>query len=266
MRFVTALSILVAMIAFASAAHAHSAGIDGFSSKTNGKTCNNCHSGGTAPTVAFSGPMSLAAGSKATYTFTVTTGATLTGLDVAATNGVSLAAGTNTQVRNSEITHTAGGVKTAGAGKVAYTFDVQAPATPPDAGSIQLWGDGLAANGNGANTGDRSKAGTMMITITPASTTMDSGTSGDAGTQPPADAGSTPGDDAGSGNATTPDPGSSSESSDEGGGCAVGSLGDANDVARGAGAAFVACVVCGALGRRRRARRRTRCSGSHPPV
>src|SRR5471032_3059497 len=57
---------------------AHDNGISGYSSK-QGVICNQCHGGGTAPTVALTGPSTLTPGESAQYTFTITGGAAARG-------------------------------------------------------------------------------------------------------------------------------------------------------------------------------------------
>jgi MYXO-CTERM domain-containing protein len=181
MRHVAALVAGILIVAAPGYADAHVAGISGYSGETAGKICNNCHSGGPVPTVAFSGPTSLAAGATATYTFTVTTAQPLCGTDISATTGTTLAAGTGTQVLNGEITHVLGGVQAAG-GKSTFTFQVTAPAAGVT--QIELWGAGNATNMNGNPTGDRAAATTTMITV---------------GTTALPDAGTVAGDDGGGG-------------------------------------------------------------------
>lgn len=164
----------VAMVACAAAVvtfetHLAFATPNGSDSGCSGKTgipndvctaCSNCHTGGPKPTVAFTGPATIDAGAVAQFTFTVTTGAAETGVDIAATNGVTLEHGTNTQDEFSELTQPA--PQTPSGGKTDYTFTVTGP---PYAGTIELWGSGVAANGNGSISGDNSAEGTMMITV-----------------------------------------------------------------------------------------------------
>lgn len=123
-------------------------------------SCGNCHTGGTAPTVAFTGPATIDAGAVATYTFTVTTNAAQTGVDIAATNGIVLTHGTNTQDAFGELTQPS--PQTPAGGKTDYSFTVTGPQY---AGTIELWGSGVAANGNGSISGDGAKEGTMMVTV-----------------------------------------------------------------------------------------------------
>lgn len=123
-------------------------------------SCGNCHQGGTAPTVAFNGPMTIDAGDTAQYTFTVSTGLPQTGCDIAVTNGVTLNHGTNTQDEFGELTQPS--PQTPSGGKTDYTFTVVGP---PYGGTITLWGSGVAANGNGSVSGDGAKEATMNITV-----------------------------------------------------------------------------------------------------
>ncbi len=139
--------------------------------------CGNCHQGGPAPTVKFAGPASLDAGTTGTYTFTVTTTQPKTGVDIAVTNGVVLNHGTNTQSSFDELTQPSPQAVTGGA--TVYSFAMVAP---PFAGQVQLWGSGVAVNGNGNTTGDNSTEGTMMVTVNGPPNPGGGGAVGDAGT------------------------------------------------------------------------------------
>src|SRR3954447_6021115 len=63
------LSLSVSGLAFANAS-----GAIGYSGAPGTGSCNDCHSGGAAPSVSLTGPDTLAAGQSGTYTFTVTGG------------------------------------------------------------------------------------------------------------------------------------------------------------------------------------------------
>ncbi|HEX7667079.1 MAG TPA: choice-of-anchor V domain-containing protein [Polyangiaceae bacterium] len=139
--------------------------------------CGNCHQGGPAPTVKFAGPATLDAGATGTYTFTVTTTQPKTGVDIAATNGIVLNHGTNTQNSFDELTQPS--PQTVSGGATVYSFTMVAPAY---AGQVELWGSGMAANGNGNTTGDNSSESTMMVTINGPPNPGGGGAVGDAGT------------------------------------------------------------------------------------
>ena len=177
-------------------ASAHSVGVSGASGKQSAaSTCNSCHSGGTAPTLALTGPLTLAVGQSGTYTFDVTTNQVTTGMNAAATTGVTMAAGTNTTLLNGEVTHPSP-VAPSG-GKATYTFAITAPATPQ---SITIYAAGLAANGANGSLGDLDATTTLVVTIT-GDAGVDAGT--DTGTDAGVDAGTDAGTDAGKPDAAT---------------------------------------------------------------
>ena len=135
-----------------------------------------CHTGGPKPSVAFAGPATIDAGDTATYTFTVTTTQPKTGVDIAATNGITLNHGTNTQDEFGELTQPS--PQPVSGGATTYTFTVVGP---PYAGTIELWGSGNAVNGNGGTSGDNAAEGTMTITVNGPPNPGGGGAVGDAG-------------------------------------------------------------------------------------
>jgi hypothetical protein len=156
------------------AALAEPDGIYGYSGQIS-STCNNCHSGGTAPTVTLSGPSTLMAGASGTYTLTISGGAGVVGgLDVSTVSDAMLIPGNGMQGIGSEVTHTS--PKSFSGGTVSFSFTVSAPSA---SGTVKLYGAGLSANGNGHNSGDRAGTTTFSITVT-------------GGAPPPVDAGSPP--------------------------------------------------------------------------
>lgn len=144
-----ALTLLVAAPAFA-----RPQGISGYSGK-DGKICNDCHSGGTAPTVALAGPQQIVQGQSADYTFTVTTDQPFTGTDIAVSAGT-LKPGNGLKILNNEVVQ-ANPVATNN-GATQYTVTITAPATPQ---AITLWAAGNAVNNDNGTGGDQA-AGTMM--------------------------------------------------------------------------------------------------------
>ena len=59
-----------------SSAFANASGALGYTgAPPNNQNCNGCHTGGSAPSVSITGPMSLVAGATGIYTFTVSGGA-----------------------------------------------------------------------------------------------------------------------------------------------------------------------------------------------
>ncbi len=162
--FLLLVTVLVCILGEPQNAWARSGGITGYSGKT-GSICNSCHSGGTTPTVALTGPTSLATGASGVYTFTITGGAAVVGgLDVATSAGKLQATGSNTKLSGIEITQTAATSFTAGS--LAFTFTLVAPST---AGTVTLYGAGLSANNNGSTSGDKATGTTLAVSVTSAS-------------------------------------------------------------------------------------------------
>lgn len=174
LMMMTALSVSL----FAATSTAHQDGISGYSGKTSNLYCNACHTGGTPPKVALLGPPSLTAGATATYTFVVTTSAAKVGLDVAATDGVTLTPGEGTQAKDLEITHDAP-VATKD-GTASFTFAVTAPTTN---GRITIFAAGNATNGDGTSDGDAPSITTLAVDVTGglAPAPADGGAGADAG-------------------------------------------------------------------------------------
>jgi hypothetical protein len=144
---------------------AHNTGVSGYSGSTPGITCDSCHAGGpmptVAPTVALTGPATLATASTATYTLTLHgVAGRVAGLDVSQTGGGTLIAGTGSQVMMNEVTHVS--PMPFSAGSAAFSFTVSAPAT---AGTITLFAAGLSANGDDMESGDGTAATTLMIAV-----------------------------------------------------------------------------------------------------
>jgi hypothetical protein len=189
-------------------AFANGAGVVGNSGKT-GSTCNSCHSGGTAPTVAFSGPATLAAGANAQYTVTVSASAptTTAGIDIATSSGTLVAVSNNIEAVSGELVHTA--PVTLNKGVATFQFTVTAPST---GGNITLYAAGLGTNGVDSTANSKAGTATMSITVTGGTTTsppdLGMGGGGNGGTGGGGNGGHTGGgQDAGTtGPGTTPPP------------------------------------------------------------
>ncbi len=157
------LGVLLPLTAFASGF-----GIYGHSGKT-AAICTACHSvaGGTAPTVAFTGPAALSVGQTGTYTFTITGGPGVKGgMNVAVSGSAAiLTAGTGQSASMNELTHAS--PQSFAGGTASWTFTLTAPATP---GTVTLYGAGNSTDGFG-DTGDRSAVITKVITIDPPANT-----------------------------------------------------------------------------------------------
>ena len=167
-----AASILVGILALAvlapGPAGAHSTGEVGHSGK-QGPICNECHSGGTAPTVAFDGPTAVAVGETATYRLTVQSARAsqrAAGFNVAVSAGALAAvANQGEQLLTGELTHTAPQNNVDGAASWQFTW------TAPDvAGEATLFGAGNSVNRNGQSTGDRASATTLTVMVVAAAT------------------------------------------------------------------------------------------------
>jgi hypothetical protein len=180
MRSFLAINAALAVALFSASAGANSGGVAGYTGKPNaaapqGESCNQCHNGGTAPTVALAGPTSLAAGQSAEYSLVVTTGQIRAAGAIAATDGVVLAPVSNLRDSFGEMVQNA--PVTPANGQATFRFRVTAPMTGT---TVRLWAVGLAANGAGT-AGDRATHTTQDITIT-------------GGAAPAPDAGPGPGD------------------------------------------------------------------------
>lgn len=197
-RLALSLAFGLLVSASASVASANESGLAGYSGKPNaanpnGQSCNQCHSGGTAPQVVINGPASLNAGQKAEYDVVVTTGQSRASAAVAATDGVVLTNIANFRESFGEMVPPGNSV--AASGTATFKLQVTAPAT---GNSIELWAVGLACNGSGTG-GDKATHTTKTVTIVggaPAPAPTGTGTGGTPTTPPP---GSSSGSDAGAG-------------------------------------------------------------------
>ncbi len=171
------------MVAFASppAGFAYQSGIAGYSGMDHGLICTACHSGGQVPTVAFTGPTTLAPGATGDFTFTVTSSApsvqTNGGFNVAANGGkLAVVGGQGEQLcdpgvvpcgnAGHELTHTTP-KKNDASGQAIWMFKWTAPST---GGIYTLWGAGNSVNRNFATDGDKAAATTFMVSVGAAST------------------------------------------------------------------------------------------------
>jgi hypothetical protein len=155
-------------------AYAFRNGLAGFSGRT-GVICNSCHAGGTAPTVDFEGPMTVAPGSTNTYRFNVrsqASGQTNAGLDVAvcAQGATSCPASTsgqlavdsaqNARVTGGEIVHNSPKANVDGVATWEFTWTA-----PAAAGSVTMYGAGNSVNGDDSSLGDRATSVTFAIAV-----------------------------------------------------------------------------------------------------
>ncbi len=218
---------------FAGFASANAGGLAGYTGKPyaaypNGQSCNQCHSGGTAPTVTLMGPASLNAGQSADYDLVVTTGQSRAAGSIAATDGVVIAP-VSTSLRDSFGELVPNGNSVPASGTATFRFKVTAPAT---GSAIKLWAVGLACNGSG-NSGDRASHTTKDVTIVGGAPPAPTGTG--TSTPPPPPPGGTPTADAGSGgNSAAPGSGTGAGSgTGTGTGTGTGSSGSSSPAADG---------------------------------
>lgn len=168
MRLVVFALCLLTTLLFAATASANPAGLAGYTGKPSsfapqGESCNQCHTGGTAPTVTITGPDTLAAGQVAEYTVVVATALTRAGGAVAAKDGVLLAPSVGGGFRDSFGEMVQDGPMAVAGGQATFKFRMTAPLV---GASVRLWAVGLAANANNANSGDRAAQTTKDVTIT----------------------------------------------------------------------------------------------------
>jgi len=158
-----------AVLLCATAAAAHSTGETGHSGKQR-STCNECHSGGTAPDVRFSGPQSVTAGDIVTYRFEVQSmrGAQrAAGFNVAVSDGsLDVASDEDEQLILDELTHTMPKINSDMI--AAWEFRWTAPLAP---GAVTLFGAGNSVNRNGQDTGDRASVTTLVVAVVEATAT-----------------------------------------------------------------------------------------------
>jgi hypothetical protein len=150
--------ILLACLFLGSPAFANSTGITGRS--TAG--CGNCHGAAasaqtTATLSATSRTLAPGASTNVTLRVRSTNAArTYAGLNAAASGGT-LAAGSNTALSGTEITHSAPQLLTAGS--ITFRFRWTAPASP---GAYSITAAGNAVNNNGASSGDGWRVATAL--------------------------------------------------------------------------------------------------------
>ncbi|MDB4964357.1 MAG: putative lipoprotein [Myxococcales bacterium] len=182
-RAIAVLGVLY-VLAFPQPGHAfnNGASVVGHSGAT-AAVCNNCHSGGTAPTVALSGPTTLAAGATGQYSFTITSRSAtdkIAGLDVAVSNSAAQLTPVSATVEaaGGEIVHKSAIPLSNGA--VTVQLSLKAPAT---GGPLTLYGAGLAGDAVAAPTGKLAAKTTLAITVTGGvAASPDAGVAPDLGT------------------------------------------------------------------------------------
>ena len=175
--------VLLATLGLAAPALALPEGITGYSGK-DGRFCNECHRGGTTPTVVLTGPTTVAAGTTNTYVLTITGGAAEVGGLNAAVDvpDAIMGASGELRVRANEVTHS--DEQEFQNGALALSFTVTAPARN---GEFRIFAAGNSTNDDGDPTGDRAGATALTVTVTGGIDAPDAG-------QPPPDPGTPPPD------------------------------------------------------------------------
>ncbi len=165
-RAPSALVSMILALCIPVAAEARRAGIAGFSGNpaTNGgATCNQCHSGGLAPSVDLTGPTIVAVGETRSYSLFISGGQEVAcGLGVSAAVGTLAVVETGTRLREGEVTHTSKRFVNAN-GECLYGFDWTAPAF---GGTFRLYAGGNSVNFDGQLTGDRATSVWLEIEVT----------------------------------------------------------------------------------------------------
>lgn len=146
-------------------AEANSGGVSGYSGgPPNHQTCNDCHSGGGAPTVTLTGPGTLTAGQTASYTLTVSGGAgARAGIDIMVDEPQAKLnpSGGGVGIDFGELHQTS--PASFSGGSVSFPFSLTAP---PFAASLTIYATGNSVNGDGSTGGDRASATTLAVTVT----------------------------------------------------------------------------------------------------
>jgi MYXO-CTERM domain-containing protein len=166
----------LALLALDGTAHGFGGGVSGYSGKPGSGSCNDCHSGGPAPTTKLTGPAQLAPGEQQTYTLEVATGSATrcVGFDVAASDGTigTVSQKNESVLQNNELTHTRNWPK---GDPVQVQFSLTAPAAP---GMVTLFANGLNSDCNDDSAGDNAAPATLAVAVVGAAVDL-------AGTVPP---------------------------------------------------------------------------------
>ena len=139
------------MIFSSTALFGYSGGISGRTPKSGTSGCS-CHgSKNTGVTVTCTGASILTPNMQSTYTVTISGGPLVAGgVDIAASSGTLINAGTDCQMMSSEVTHMS--PKMMASGSVTFQFKYTAPATT---GAQTLYVTGISINNDGGTSGDQ---------------------------------------------------------------------------------------------------------------
>jgi hypothetical protein len=154
-------------------ASANSAGIFGYSGKTQNRICTQCHGGGTFPDVHFEGPTQVDAGALVTFRFVVKTNAPVkqkfAGFDVGVSAGtLSAISGQGTHLLGGDVTHAQ--KKQVTDGEAGWDFNWRAPTQP---GNYDIFGAGNSVNNDGGQGGDNAVGTVLTVQVVSAATPTD---------------------------------------------------------------------------------------------
>lgn len=160
---------LASLVTLAQAAHAFPTGIS--TSFLGASGCNDCHAGGTTPTVSLAGPTTVTAGTINEYLFVIDSPAgqlsggfnassLLGDLSVGGSEGLYTRIITSGDGGNNDVTHLA--VKAGDGTDVRFSFLWEAPSSAGPA-TLDVWGN--AVNANGAGTGDAAAFTSLTVLV-----------------------------------------------------------------------------------------------------
>jgi hypothetical protein len=156
-------TVLLLLLFAPAAARARNNGMAGASGQGQA-TCNDCHSGGPAPTVQLTGPTNLAAGATGMYRLVISGGAAqVGGLGVSVDDPsatLNPLADTMRQVGTTQLVHNAPVPFVAGT--LAFDFSLTAPAHEA---SLTIYAAGNSCNGDGLKTGDQAAMTTLQVGV-----------------------------------------------------------------------------------------------------
>lgn len=156
---------LLSSAAAAANAEANSAGIFGYSGKTQNRICTQCHGGGTFPDVRIDGPLQVEPGALVTFRIVVTSNAPqnqrFAGFDVGVSAGtLSTVTGQGTRLVGGEITHAQKKMNTNR--EAGWDFNWRAPTQP---GSYDIFGAGNSVNNDNGQGGDNAVGTVITVDV-----------------------------------------------------------------------------------------------------
>jgi MYXO-CTERM domain-containing protein len=162
------IGLALTLVTIASSASAHEMGIAGEGGQ-GAASCNDCHSGGSAPKVRLTGPAMLDAGATGTYHLVITGGAAVVGgLGVSVDNPdavLQTQSDTMRTVDATQLVHNAPVPFTNGT--LSFEFELIAPSS---ASSLTVYAAGNSCDGDGTKLGDQSANTSLAIAVSGAVT------------------------------------------------------------------------------------------------